>query len=76
MQVFVKTLTEETITLDVEPTDTIESIKSKIQNEMGVPLSQQRLIFDGQQLEDGHTLDDYKIQNNSTLLFLLKLHQR
>lgn len=72
-EIFVKTLTGKTITLLVDPSFTVANLKAKIECEEGIPVDQQRLIFENQQLEDGRTLQEYKITKESIIYLIMRL---
>ena len=73
MQLFVKTLTGKTVSIEVEEGESIEDVKAKISEKEGIPPEQQRLIFGGQQLQDSKTLDDYDVGDDATLHLVLRL---
>lgn len=73
MQLFVKTLTGKTVSIEVEEGESIEDVKAKIAEKEGIPAEQQRLIFGGQQLQDQKTLQDYDVGDDATLHLVLRL---
>ena len=73
MQIFVKSLTGKTWTLDVKPTDTIESLMQMNYVKQQIPTNQQRLIFRGRQLEESRTIADYNIEKESTIHLVLRI---
>ena len=73
MQIFVKTLTNKSITVDVEPHTTVRQLKEEVFRKEGIPVEHQRLVFAVKQLEDERTLADYNIIRDSTVHLVLRL---
>ena len=74
MQIFVRMLSGKTVTLQVEKSDSVASLKQKIEDKEGIKADQQRFVFGGKNLQDNNTLSDYNIQENSTLNLVLHMH--
>jgi 8-oxo-dGTP pyrophosphatase MutT (NUDIX family)/ubiquitin len=72
-QLFVKTVSGKTITIQVEPADTIDTVKDRIRDKQGTSLDEQRLVYAGKQLQDGRTLSEYSIGQGSTLELVPRL---
>lgn len=73
LQVFLKTLTGKTITLEISPSDLVQDVKAQIEKREGVPAEEQRLVFAAKHLEDGHLVSEYDIKKDSTLHLVLNL---
>ena len=67
MQIFVRTVEGKTIGVEVEPRESIKSVKAKIRDQEGIPVEEQRLIFRSKMLDNAQTLNDYKIQQDWTI---------
>ena len=73
MQIFVKTLTDRTLTIEANPSDDVESVKAKVEVHLGIPPQEQRLMHGGRQLQEGRTLSSYNIEDSATLHLVLRL---
>lgn len=72
-QIFVKSLTGDTICIDYRPDLTVSELKNSIHSQLQIPVDQQRLIFQGKQLEDANTLADYNIASQNTIHLVLRV---